>query len=116
MILSFLWDYGIAMEKKLKMKRILFTATVILAILTFASQLSGKMSKQILVSGGGRTYLMDPSGKITWEQKKCGNIRRATKHGDWIYYSNSNIYCVNTKTGEEKLVEDKSLCHRLHNI
>jgi hypothetical protein len=61
------------------------------------------MSKQLLVSGGGRAYIMDESGKITWEQKKCGNIHRAMKFGDWIYYSNSNIFRVNIKTGAKEL-------------
>jgi Zn-finger protein len=61
------------------------------------------MSKNLLVSGSARSYIMEPSGKIVWEQKKCGNIHRSMKHGDWIYYSNANLFRVNIKTGAKEL-------------
>lgn len=85
------------------MKKILFAVALALSSFVFASQVTGKMSKNLLVSGGGRAYLMDPTGKIVWEQKKCGNIHRSMKCGDWIYYSNANLFRVNMKTGEKEL-------------
>jgi outer membrane protein assembly factor BamB len=85
------------------MKKTLFAASIFLSCIAFASQVTGDMAKNLLVSGSGRAYLMDPSGKILWEQKNCGNIHRSMKYGDWIYYSNGNVYRVNTKTGAKEL-------------
>jgi hypothetical protein len=59
------------------MKKTLFAASIFLSCIAFASQVTGDMAKNLLVSGSGRAYLMDPSGKILWEQKNCGNIHRS---------------------------------------
>ena len=85
------------------MKKILLTISLLTSVVAIASQITGKMSKNLLVSGSARSYIMEPSGKIVWEQKKCGNIHRSMKHGDWIYYSNANLFRVNIKTGAKEL-------------
>ena len=56
--------------------------------------ISGKAPRQILAAGYDRAFLMDGHGNIMWSRAGCGNIHRVQKYGEWIYYSNGDLWRV----------------------
>ncbi|MBO7166079.1 MAG: PQQ-binding-like beta-propeller repeat protein [Kiritimatiellae bacterium] len=85
------------------MKKVLLLSAVALSMLLHADVIKGKMEKSLLLTGAGRLYVVNGEGKTVWSLDKCGNIHRAYRRGDWVYYSNSNIHRYNVKTKEREL-------------
>ncbi|MGN0853526.1 MAG: ThuA domain-containing protein [Kiritimatiellia bacterium] len=72
--------------------------------LAFAdSPVKGRMSRPLLVCGGGRAFLVTPEGRVAWNRSGCGNIHRVWPHGGWVYYSNGDLWRTEIATGRTEL-------------
>ena len=67
------------------------------------SSVKGRMDQPLLVCGAGRAFLVAPDGHVAWNKSGCGNIHRVWKHGDWVYWSNGDLYRTDILTGDTEL-------------
>lgn len=67
------------------------------------NHLRGKPEGTLLACGGGSVWLLDPDGKVSWKKDGCGNIHRAIKRGDKVYWSNGNLWVTDLPTGKTEL-------------
>lgn len=67
------------------------------------SHVKGPLSETLIACGGGSAWLLEPDGKVSWKKDGCGNIHRALKRGDKVYWSNSSIYVTDLTTGKTEL-------------
>lgn len=65
--------------------------------------LQGHPQETLIACGGGSVWLLTPDGKVEWKKDGCGNIHRAIKRGDKVYWSNGSIYVTNIKSGKTEL-------------
>lgn len=65
--------------------------------------LKGRPPETLIACGGGSVWMIDPDGKVLWQKFGCGNIHRAIKRGDKIYWSNGSIYVSDLKSGKTEL-------------
>jgi dienelactone hydrolase len=56
--------------------------------------MKGNAPEKILAAGYGRAFIMNKKGEIVWSKMGCGNIHRVQKCGNWIYYSNGDLWKV----------------------
>lgn len=61
-------------------------------------RLKGRPPETLLVCGGGCIWMLSPEGKVEWRKDGCGNIHRAIRRGDKVYWSNGNIWITDIKT------------------
>lgn len=59
---------------------------------TAPSRIVGTLPSPLLAAGTGRAYILDPDGKISWQRTGCGNIHRVQRCGDYVYYSNGDLF------------------------
>jgi len=67
------------------------------------SPVKGRMGDPLLVCGQGRAFLVAPDGHVAWNVSGCGNIHRVWKSGDWVYWSNGDLYRTDILTGKSEL-------------
>ena len=83
-------------------------ACIALAIAAQALELGGERLKgrppeTLLVCGGGSVWILSPDGRVEWRKDGCGNIHRAVKLGDKVYWSNGNVWATDVKTSKTEL-------------
>lgn len=83
-------------------------AAMVAAMATFGLELGGEHLKgrppeTLIACGGGSVWLLAPDGKVTWKKDRCGNIHRAMKHGDKVYWSNGSVWVTDIPTGKTEL-------------
>lgn len=69
-----------------------------------ARPLSGALPSPLYVAGSGRICILDPDGKVVWERRGCGNVHRVQRVGDYLYYSNGNVYRCRLPSTKAELV------------
>ena len=75
------------------------------ALLTaLADRVTGTMPSPLLVASAGKAALIAPDGTAVWEQEKCGNIHRVWHKGEWVYWSNGDLYRTHIITKKTELV------------
>ena len=67
------------------------------------ARLKGRPPETLLACGGGSVWLLEPDGKVAWRRDRCGNIHRAVRHGDKVYWSNGSIWTTEISTGRTEL-------------
>lgn len=67
------------------------------------AHLKGRPPETLITCGGGAVWTIDPDGKVLWRKDGCGNIHRAIKRGDKVYWSNGNIWVTEMSTGKTEL-------------
>ena len=67
------------------------------------AHLKGRPPETLITCGGGAVWTIDPDGKVLWRKDGCGNIHRAIKRGDKVYWSNGNIWVTEISTGKTEL-------------
>ncbi len=68
------------------------------------ARIEGKLSSSLLVAGTGRAYILEPDGRISWQKTGCGNIHRVQQHGDYVYYSNGDLFRCKLPGAQAELV------------
>ena len=91
------------------MKKLMITAVCAAIALAAAAmdvggaRLKGRPNETLIACGGGSVWMISPDGKVLWKKDGCGNIHRAIKHGERVYWSNGSIYVTDLKSGRTEL-------------
>lgn len=56
--------------------------------------IKGNAPKKILAAAYDRAIIVNEKGEIIWSKPGCGNIHRVQKSGNWVYYSNGDLWKV----------------------
>ena len=67
------------------------------------ARFKGRPDGTLLACGGGSVWLLSPDGKIEWRKDRCGNIHRAVKQGDKVYWSNGNLWVTDIPSKKTEL-------------
>ena len=67
------------------------------------SRLKGRPPETLIACGGGSVWLLSPDGKVEWRKDRCGNIHRAVKYGDKVYWSNGNLWVTDIPSKKTEL-------------
>ena len=62
------------------------------------ARLKGRPPETLIACGGGSVWLLAPDGTVTWRKDGCGNIHRAVRRGDKVYWSNGHIWVTDIPT------------------
>ncbi|MGN0847523.1 MAG: hypothetical protein ACI4RA_09100 [Kiritimatiellia bacterium] len=84
---------------KMPMLAVAFAALVACA----DSPIRGRMEQPLLTCGAGRAFVVAPDGRVAWSKSGCGNIHRVWRNGDWVYWSNGDLYRTDILTGKTEL-------------
>lgn len=82
------------------MKGSIFGIVVLGAVLAGAAE----FPSPILAAGGGRAILVGTDGRIVWQARNCGNITQVCLKDGWVYYSNSDLWRIDVRSGRRELV------------
>ena len=66
-------------------------------------RLRGRPPQTLIVCGGGSVWLLEPDGRVAWRKDGCGNIHRAVKRGDKVYWSNGNVWVTDIPSRKTEL-------------
>lgn len=83
-------------------------STLSAAVSIAAPEIKGELPSPLLVAATARAMLVGTDGRVLWELKKCGNIHRVWLKGNWVYFSNNNLWRVNVLTGEKEFLYSPS--------
>ena len=67
------------------------------------ARLKGRPPETLIACGGGSVWLLSPDGKVEWRKDRCGNIHRAVKYGDKVYWSNGNLWVTDIPSKKTEL-------------
>ncbi len=67
-------------------------------------RMDGTLPSPLLAAGTGRAYVLEPDGTISWQRTGCGNIHRVQRHGDYVYYSNGDLFRCKLPGAQAELV------------
>ena len=66
-------------------------------------RLKGRPPQTLIACGGGSVWLLAPDGRVTWRKDGCGNIHRAVRRGDKVYWSNGNVWVTDIPSRKTEL-------------